>query len=528
MFAVIIHEKGGQPRRQEFTKSEVTIGRVQGNDIILPKQNVSKRHSRVVVKDGKFIIVDLKSTNGTYVNGRKIASPMVIKQSDKIYIGDFILSAESMERPAAAAPEPPRPKAPPPPPPRRVAPAAPIPAPPAPPTPPTPPAPRPPAPRAPAPVPVAPTPAPVPSALAPTPAPLPPTPSFAPAATPAPTPAPAPAPRPSANRPSANRPSASRTAASPATGKTGPLAALLDDSAVERILVNGTQVEYTRGGATHQGAPFVSSAAAVEAAKTLLEQVGVVPDAFGEGHLGDGTRVHVAMPAVGGPYITIDRPGTQTSLDALASVEAMSANMAGFLRLAVGLGKVIVVSSNDIDSRYTLLSALADAGKAQRTVAIEGAGRLGAGVIALSGASGISRDAVLQNALKMRPERLIVGDCNTETFEALTAIAGSLNGGVLGAAASSPEAVLRRIGHYAASALSTSAAQASGFVHDAVDIVAHITRYADGRSAVSRICDVTEAGLQDVFTGQQATAHVPGWVAEARELGHPIDMNLFT
>ncbi|MEZ4434492.1 MAG: FHA domain-containing protein [bacterium] len=116
-FAVIIHEKGGQPRRQEFNKNEVTIGRVQGNDIILPKQNVSKRHSRIVVKDGKFIIVDLKSTNGTYVNGRKIASPMVIKETDKIYIGDFILSAEPLEaaggvvtsgeqaaRPAAPAP----------------------------------------------------------------------------------------------------------------------------------------------------------------------------------------------------------------------------------------------------------------------------------------------------------------------------------------------------------------------------------------------------------------------------------------
>ena len=64
-FAVVIHEKGGQPRRQEFDKNEVTIGRVQGNDIVLPKQNVSKKHSRIVVKDGKFIRVDLKSTNGT-------------------------------------------------------------------------------------------------------------------------------------------------------------------------------------------------------------------------------------------------------------------------------------------------------------------------------------------------------------------------------------------------------------------------------------------------------------------------------
>src|SRR5262245_63174 len=94
MFTVIITEKGGDQRRLDFDKPEVTIGRVQGNDIILPKGNVSKRHSRIVLKDSKFIIVDLKSTNGTYVNGRKITSPLVIKQNDKIYIGDFIISIE--------------------------------------------------------------------------------------------------------------------------------------------------------------------------------------------------------------------------------------------------------------------------------------------------------------------------------------------------------------------------------------------------------------------------------------------------
>ncbi|MBI4509418.1 MAG: Flp pilus assembly complex ATPase component TadA [Deltaproteobacteria bacterium] len=94
MFMVIVTEKGGEQRRMEFDKPEVTIGRVQGNDIILPKGNVSKRHSRIVLKDGKFIIVDLKSTNGTYVNGRKITSPLVIKETDKVYIGDFILHIE--------------------------------------------------------------------------------------------------------------------------------------------------------------------------------------------------------------------------------------------------------------------------------------------------------------------------------------------------------------------------------------------------------------------------------------------------
>ncbi|HVV82337.1 MAG TPA: FHA domain-containing protein, partial [Kofleriaceae bacterium] len=94
MFAIVITEKGGEQRRINFNKAEITIGRVQGNDIVLPKGNVSKRHARIVLKDGKFIIVDLKSTNGTYVNGRKITSPLVVKEADKIYIGDFIMGVE--------------------------------------------------------------------------------------------------------------------------------------------------------------------------------------------------------------------------------------------------------------------------------------------------------------------------------------------------------------------------------------------------------------------------------------------------
>ena len=103
MFAIIVTEKGGEQRRLDFDKAEVTIGRVQGNDVILPKGNVSKRHARIVLKDGKFIIVDLKSTNGTYVNGRKITSPLVVKDNDKIYIGDFILGVEEPGRMVAGA-----------------------------------------------------------------------------------------------------------------------------------------------------------------------------------------------------------------------------------------------------------------------------------------------------------------------------------------------------------------------------------------------------------------------------------------
>lgn len=94
MFTVVITEKGGSKKKLSFEEPEVTIGRVPGNDIVLPKGNVSKRHSRIVLKDSRFIVVDLKSTNGTYVNGRKITSPLVVRDGDKIYIGDFILTLE--------------------------------------------------------------------------------------------------------------------------------------------------------------------------------------------------------------------------------------------------------------------------------------------------------------------------------------------------------------------------------------------------------------------------------------------------
>jgi pilus assembly protein CpaF len=94
MLVVTFSEKGGSPERLLFTKGEVTIGRVAGNDIVLAKGNVSKHHSRIVVKSGRFIIVDQNSTNGTYVNGKRIAAPQVLKPTDQVYIGDYVLSVE--------------------------------------------------------------------------------------------------------------------------------------------------------------------------------------------------------------------------------------------------------------------------------------------------------------------------------------------------------------------------------------------------------------------------------------------------
>ncbi len=104
MFAIIISEKGGAERRERFDKSEINVGRVHGNDLVLPKGNVSKHHTRLLFRDGRFIVTDLKSTNGTYVNGRKIAQATIVRDGDKIYIGDFVLRLETGAAAAAAAP----------------------------------------------------------------------------------------------------------------------------------------------------------------------------------------------------------------------------------------------------------------------------------------------------------------------------------------------------------------------------------------------------------------------------------------
>ena len=95
MFAIIVHEKGGAERREIFDAAELSVGRVQGNELMLPKGNVSKRHARLLYRDGRFIVTDLNSTNGTYVNRRKITQATIVREGDRIYIGDFVLRIEA-------------------------------------------------------------------------------------------------------------------------------------------------------------------------------------------------------------------------------------------------------------------------------------------------------------------------------------------------------------------------------------------------------------------------------------------------
>lgn len=94
VFYIVVSEKGGAERREAFEKSLITVGRVQENDLTLAKGNVSKRHCRIEASDGRFVVTDEDSTNGTYVNRRRIAAPTIVREGDRIYVGDFVLRLE--------------------------------------------------------------------------------------------------------------------------------------------------------------------------------------------------------------------------------------------------------------------------------------------------------------------------------------------------------------------------------------------------------------------------------------------------
>jgi pilus assembly protein CpaF len=98
MILLTVSERGGQPTRYEFPKSRVTVGRYKGNDIVLPRTNISKEHVFIEAQEnGTYLVTDNGSTNGTFVNGRRIEGGHICTEADKIYVGDFIIELERVD-----------------------------------------------------------------------------------------------------------------------------------------------------------------------------------------------------------------------------------------------------------------------------------------------------------------------------------------------------------------------------------------------------------------------------------------------
>jgi len=111
---------------------QLTVGRDATNEIVINDAEISRRHARLTFQGGKYVLEDLGSTNGTFVNGQRLAGPRVLKAGEVVQFGEQIMlvfEATTIDagatmvspRASAAVPSAPRPATPPPPPPAEYA-----------------------------------------------------------------------------------------------------------------------------------------------------------------------------------------------------------------------------------------------------------------------------------------------------------------------------------------------------------------------------------------------------------------------
>jgi len=86
---LVIEDDEGRRREVPLDRDEITLGRREDNLVHLPERNVSRRHARLVRREGRLLLEDLRSANGTRVNGIRIEAPVELGETDLVRIGDY-------------------------------------------------------------------------------------------------------------------------------------------------------------------------------------------------------------------------------------------------------------------------------------------------------------------------------------------------------------------------------------------------------------------------------------------------------
>lgn len=291
----------------------------------------------------------------------------------------------------------------------------------------------------------------------------------------------------------------------------GPLEALLADPAVEEVMVNGPrQVYVERAGRIEAvDAVFADEEELRNAIERILAPLGRRIDELSpmvDARLADGSRVNAVIPplAVDGPALSIrrfgaDRPGPRELLE----LGTLSEAQLDLLERAVGERRSILVSGGTGSGKTTLLNALSGfVAPKERLVTIEDAAelrlqrrhvvRLESRPVGIEGRGVVTIRDLLRNALRMRPDRIVIGEVRgAEALDLLTALNTGHRGALSTVHANSPCDALTRLETLALMAgLGLPYEVIAAQVRSGIDLVVHIERRDDGSRRVSEIAEV--------------------------------------
>ena len=213
--------------------------------------------------------------------------------------------------------------------------------------------------------------------------------------------------------------------------------------------------------------------------------------------------------AIDGPCLTIRRFGART----LALEEFCSSAVADLLRSAVFTRRNLLVTGGTGSGKTTLLNSLAACLPShERIVTIEDAAelrlpsehvvRLEARPASAEGLGAITIRELVRNALRMRPDRIVVGEVRgAEALDMLQAMNTGHEGSLSTCHANSPDDALRRIETMVLMGdvqLPLSAVREQ--IHAALDLVVHLARQRDGTRRITAVAEVSEHAHRDMRT----------------------------
>jgi pilus assembly protein CpaF len=304
----------------------------------------------------------------------------------------------------------------------------------------------------------------------------------------------------------------------------GPLEELMADPRVEEVMVNGPDEVYVEreGRIERTGVRFDSERALRDAIERILTPLGRRIDELSpmvDARLDDGSRVNVVIPplAVGGPSLSIRRfAAARPGPDEMVASGTLTSEARDLLEAAVRARRSILISGGTGSGKTTLLNALSSyIGREERVITIEDAAelalrqphvvRLETRPASVEGRGEVTIRDLLRNALRMRPDRIVIGEVRgAEALDLLTALNTGHDGALSTVHANSPEDALRRL-----ETLSLMAGV--GLPHEAIrqqvargiEIVAHLARGGDGSRRVVEIAEVVGvaggAGVREVW-----------------------------